>query len=146
MRQQVLFIGLVLLGPFLGCSKNDDGNNDGVTGPCGEEVIVDQAAFMGANDAALVARGLEQDGDCLKVIFASKGCNGDSWTVQLIDSGTPEASDPPKHTLRLSLENSESCESNITKEVLFDVSGLQEGNSSVIFQLHNSNFELEFEY
>ena len=83
--------------------------------------------------------------NCLKIKFQAGGCSGNTWIVKLIDSGVIAESIPCQRTLRLSLDNRETCEALPVREISFNIEDLQlGGNNSVI--LHISGHTILYEY
>ncbi len=83
--------------------------------------------------------------DCLNIRFGASGCDGDTWTVKLIDSGMIVESYLCQRTLRLSLDNNEACTAVPTKVISFNIKDLRiNGNDKVI--LHVSYNEILYEY
>ncbi len=85
------------------------------------------------------------DGDCLNIKFAASGCDGNTWFVKLIDSGSIAESHPCQRTLRLSLENKENCMAVISKEISFDIKDLRIiGNNKVILNIGDRSILYEY--
>ena len=95
------------------------------TSKCGPDVIINKTEYENAPDYQVVIEEMKMEGNCLKIRFSASGCDGNSWVVKLIDSESIEKSLPIQRTLRLSLDNQEVCEAWITKEVFFNIEGLQ---------------------
>ncbi|RIJ49942.1 hypothetical protein D1614_04155 [Maribellus luteus] len=112
---------------------------------CDQSVIISSEEYENAPNDPFSITELTITGDCLNIKFAASGCDGDTWTVKLIDSGNVAKSDPCQRTLRLSLDNKEICTAVPGKEVSFDIKNLQIiGDDKVI--LHVSGEEILYEY
>ena len=140
MKHLILTAIILLLG-LSACSKDNDDNII-----CEFTTIIDSEAFENAPSSVLTINSLEINDDCLKINFSAGGCNGNSWEVQLIDSGAVLESMPPQRNLRLSLKNEESCYAYITKELTFDISNLKVDASEVQLNITNSDDTINYKY
>jgi len=69
-----------------------------------------------------------------------------SWELKLIDSESILKFYPPQRNIRLSLKNEELCQAIITKEMSFDVTGLQVDGNTVLLNSTNSDDQILYEY
>lgn len=112
---------------------------------CDQDVRISGTEYQNAPNDPLTIKEMKIAGDCLKIKFSASGCDGNTWTVKLIDSGMIAESYPCQRTLRLSLDNKEICAAVPTKEISFNIKDLQIiGNDKVI--LHVSDNEILYEY
>ncbi|TNJ44136.1 hypothetical protein KFZ70_04045 [Tamlana fucoidanivorans] len=136
---------LFLIGiTFLSCSNDDDDNEDSTN--CDFKTIISATQYENAPSDELTINSLEINGNCMTINFSAGGCNGNTWEVELIDSGATLKSYPPQRNLRLSLKNEELCEAYITKELTFDISNLQDGGGKVQLNVINSDKSILYEY
>ena len=135
---------IIALIPFamLSCTDSDDPSPNG----CDQGTVISQQRFRNAPSDELTINSLEIEGDCLVINFSASGCDGESWRLELIDSGGINDSAPPQRELRLILKNEELCEAFITREISFNIAGLQVNGGSVWLNLSNSNEEILYEY
>ncbi|MBU3821603.1 hypothetical protein KO566_05995 [Flavobacteriaceae bacterium XHP0103] len=140
MKLKILILSFLFLG-LSACSKDND---DNIT--CELTTIVSPETYENAPSDILTVNDLEINGDCLKINFSSGGCNGNSWEVTLIDSGTILESNPPQRNLRLSLKNEELCYAYITKELTFDISNLKVDGNQIQLNITNSDDTILYEY
>lgn len=110
------------------------------------KVLIDGDAYNSATTGDLVINSLDIKGDFLTINFSAGGCDGNSWEVKLIDSGVLMKSNPPQRNLILSLKNEEDCEAYITKEVVFDISGLKVSGDKVWLNVSNSDQGILYKY
>ncbi len=137
----IIMIGiLITLGS---CDKNKD--SDLLT-DCDKKVRISSQEFLNAPADPLSIVSVELTGDCLKIHFASSGCDGSNWEVKLIDSGAVMYSDPPQRNIRLSLKNPEMCDAYIGKSFTFDIRELQVPGNKVLLKLTNSGTQILYEY
>lgn len=78
--------------------------------------------------------------------FSASGCDGETWTVQLIDSEAILESSPPQRHLKFMIENNESCEAYITKDQSFDVSNLKVDGNQVQLNITNAEQNTIYKY
>ena len=71
---------------------------------------------------------------------------GDSWELNLIDSGVILESNPPQRILRLSLKDEEMCKKLITKEVTFDIKKLRVDGDKVVLNVLNYDKQIVYHY
>lgn len=109
-------------------------------------VLIDSEAYNSAISDNYTIRSVKINGDFLTIKFSASGCDGESWKVKLIDSGSVAYSNPPQRLLVLSLENNELCKALITKEVTFNISNLRVGSSSVWLNLKKYGEPILYQY
>ena len=112
---------------------------------CDQNVIISETEYQNAPDDPFSITEMTITGDCLNIRISASGCDGNIWIVKLIDSGVVAESNPNQRTLRLSLDNKETCTAVPTKEVSFNIKDLQiYGDDKVI--LHVSGEDILYEY
>ncbi|MBW1297343.1 hypothetical protein [Aquimarina litoralis] len=141
--QRILLLLLTVI-TILSCS-NDDDNNVTPTN-CDLITLISASEFADGPSDAVTISSLTITDNCLKINFGASGCDGDTWQLNLIDSGTVMESDPPQRNLRLSLRNEEACLAFITQELDFDISNLQVEGNQVILNITNSNQSIPYDY
>jgi len=124
-----LLLTLVIFS-FLSCEK--------VESNCDKQVEINNEKYNSAKQDVLIINELEIIDDCLHINFSASGCSGDSWKLELIDSGHVLYSNPPGRDLILSFENPEKCEAYITKDLTFDISVLKLKDSKVKLFIKNN--------
>ena len=82
---------------------------------------------------------------CLKIKFGASGWNGNSWNVKLIDRGTLAFSLPMQRRLRLSLNDIGICAAAFSKEMSFNIEGLQVQGTNKLY-LNVSGKSILYEY
>lgn len=127
---------------MLSCDKNDD---PVVTDNCIIETIIDRDLYLNtAMDYFIDSIGIEND--CIEITVNASGCDGDTWSAQLIDSGDIAESSPPQRSLRLALENTEECDAVISKSFYFDLSTIQTEESRFILRFEGWDQTVLYEY
>jgi hypothetical protein len=139
---KLITILLLLVCTFSSCKK--DNENDCF--PCEHQVVISADKYLTAPNDHLVIDSLKINSDCLKIIFSSSGCNGDTWELKLIDSGAILESYPPQRNLRLSLKNEELCDAWFTREISFDINTLQVDGNRILLNITNSGDQILYEY
>lgn len=153
MGKRILIV-LITMFVLMSCDKDDDNSvktaktemNDVRLVSCGFKVLIDSELYRVGSDSPLVINNLELKDNCLKVNYSSGGCNGDTWEIQLIDSGGVSKSNPVQRYLKLSLKNEEECEAYITKEISFDISNLKDNGESSVLNIEKWNTPIVYKY
>jgi hypothetical protein len=139
----VLLAIIVLLFSFISCQ---DDNGTGQL-KCDLSARISKAEYPTAPDDPVEILDFSINKNCLIFSYSATGCNGNSWALELIDSGEVAESQPPRRNIVFVLHNDETCENNVTGETSFDVSPLKvEGNNSVYLVLQNTGEEILYEY
>lgn len=143
MKKLLLFLGIV--GFLFSCNK--DSETTLPSNLCEKQVIINHDEYNSAIiDPSMTINNLEINGNCLNINFTSGGCDGNSWIVKLIDSGSVEESNPQKRLLVFSLKNEEVCDALITKDISFDISDLQVNGNEVVLNITNTHNSILYEY
>lgn len=139
MKKIVIFklIGILILS----CTNNNGGSTN-----CNFKTLISAERYKNSPNDVLTINRLSINGNCLKINFSAGGCNGDSWKLQLVDSGDILESYPVQRNLRLSLKNEELCKAYITKELTFDISNLQVDGNRVQLNITNSDKHILYDY
>ncbi len=127
---------------LLACADGDEPDPNG----CDLGTVISQELYRNSPSDEATINSLEIEGDCLKINFSASGCNGESWKITLIDSGSILESDPPQRNLRFSLENNELCEAFITRDLTFNIKNLRVEGGRVQLNLTNSGDQVLYEY
>lgn len=125
----------------LSCS-NDNGNSNN----CEFKTVISDEQYRNAPSELLTINDVEIYSNCLRIDFSSSGCNGDTWELNLIDSGAILESFPPQRMLRLILKNEELCEALVTKQLTFDISNLKVDGNSVLLNVEGYEDKISYEY
>jgi hypothetical protein len=144
MKRMKLLLGLILI--FMGFATCEPVDHEDLTSTCDQRVIISKILYKTAPSDLLHILSTELIDGCLKIQFATGGCDGSTWQVKLIDSGELLYSDPPQRNLRLSLDNNELCDAYIGKEITFDVKKLQVSGNEVLLNITNSNTHISYKY
>lgn len=127
------FLALILvLGLAVSCDSVNSKQSE-----CGAEILVDNNLFTNAPNDSFNFVDIEIIQNCLKITIEYGGGCGDI-ELKLISSELVMRSNPPQINIRLSLKDEDSCEANIRKEILFNLTPIHElVNNQVILNIKN---------
>jgi len=97
-------------------------------------------------DDQLTILDVTLEGDCLQINFATSGCSGNSWIVELVGREEILESLPPQRLIRLSLENNEICDAYIGKSVTFDITPSRVSGNEIILNLDGWDKKIVYVY
>lgn len=115
-----IFALLALFGMlFVSCSDDD---NTGNISQCDlTSQIIEEDAFDEVITENYQISNVVLDEDCLEITFASSGCDGNSWELNLYSTNTINFIFPLQRTVKVELINEELCLAFIEKTVSFDL-------------------------
>jgi hypothetical protein len=87
---------------------------------CDDQVIPDSDKYDSETTFFMITAA-NINGNCLEIVFYSSGCNGESWTWEMVDADLVMESYPVQRNLRLILNNPEFCQAVFTKTAYFDL-------------------------
>ena len=143
-------IGFLVLLFFLilGCNKNDDGPNScSNAGNCDDCIVINKDLYNQTNTDNYTIKKVSVNDDCLEIKFASSGCDGHTWGIDLIDEGGIAETVVPQRNLKLKLTNREECDAVITRTISFNLKALQLTNYKAInLKIVGYNNLIRYEY
>jgi hypothetical protein len=151
MRSLLILITIYAV-TLVSCSRSGDKQDDPATNPfvnssCQKNAVVNGSLY---NTTVTTNYGITSaviTGDCLEIKFASSGCSGDTWVVELVDANVVLDSNPVQRKLRMKLTNIEVCAAVPSKTVTFDLTPLRvAGEHSVWLSLEGFNGSLIYNY
>lgn len=125
------YILLCLCYTLLFTNTRCDDDED-VKRACGQAVVIDKGYYEAATSDAFDFIHAEVIDNCLSVNLSASGCNGETWSIVIVDSGIVSASAPDQRNLKLVFSNEEMCKSVFTQNRMFDLSRLQIENSNEV--------------
>lgn len=132
---------LSLLLMNMQCDEDDDFQ----VSSCGQSVIIDSAFFETAESSEYFLVGYSIDGDCLTIEVSASGCDGESWSMVLVDSGNVAESSPEQRYLKFVFTNNEACLAVFSQAREFNLSALRlDGSNEVV--LHIEGFPEAINY
>ncbi|NRA91407.1 MAG: hypothetical protein HRU26_01765 [Psychroserpens sp.] len=79
--------------------------------------------------------------------MSASGCDGDTWSLILVDSGNVAESFPPQRFLKLIFSNEEECLAAITQSRIFNLANLRvEGTNEVVLNIEGIPEPLNYMY
>ncbi|MCF7559049.1 hypothetical protein L3X39_00245 [Sabulilitoribacter multivorans] len=128
---------------FMNMQCDDD--SDDYLGVCDQTTVIDESLYDSLESNNFTILGAEIQNNCLTIEFGASGCDGNSWTYQLVDSGAVAESSPEQRYLKFELLNNEACLAYFEKSISFDLTSLQITGSNKII-LHIDGYESSLTY
>ncbi|WP_040278330.1 hypothetical protein [Psychroserpens damuponensis] len=124
---------------------DDDDLNS--TTPCDQTVVVDNGFYDTAtSDFYTLTEAVIVD-NCLSITIEASGCDGNSWSMVMVDSGTVAESSPEQRYLKFVLSNDEVCLAVFTQQRSFDVTPIQiEGSNEIILNIEGFEEPITYTY
>ena len=112
-----------------------------------DQLIINKEKYDATNTDNYSITSATIQNNILTLEVTSSGCSGDSWIMNLIDSGEISESFPLQRSLKLELTNNEACLAIVTKEVKFNISRLQISQiDQIILNLEQWNSPINYNY
>jgi len=137
----------ILLGIILG-SCSDDDTNIGYVSDC--EVIsqvIDEVPFQGIETYNYLITDIEMNQNCLEITFASGGCDGNTWEVNLFSKDVLLDALPLQRVVKMELLSEEICLAYIEQTISFDLTPFQiEGQNEVPLNIEGLEEVIIYQY
>ena len=125
------------------CDEDDDFQ----VSSCGQPAIIDAAYFETAVSSDYFLVGYNIDRDCLSIDVSASGCDGESWSMVLVDSGNVAESSPEQRFLKFVFTNDEDCLAVFSQSRIFNLTGLRvEGSNEVVLNIEGFPEPLSYFY
>lgn len=125
------------------CDEDDDFQ----VSSCGQPVIIDDAFFETAESSDYVLVDSSITNDCLTVEISASGCDGESWSMVLVDSGNVAESSPEQRYLKFVFTNNEACLAVFSQVREFNLSTLRvDGSTEVVLNIEGFPEPLLYSY
>ncbi len=138
MRYFYILCTIILFWNCDSFSSSDPGN-------CDQSVDINATKYANEISDSYTINEVNISGDCLVINYSGSGCDGNSWKLDLIDSGAVAESEPPQRSIRFLLEDKEDCEAYITKEISFNISDLKDDDASYILNIQDYDSTILYE-
>lgn len=139
----IAFLCLPLLLMNTQCDDDDDIQNDN----CGQSVIIDNVFYQSAESGDYNLIGTDLNNDCLTIEVSASGCDGESWSMVLVDSGSVAESSPEQRYLKFVFTNEEACLAVFNQSRVFNLSALQvDGSNEVILNIEGFPEVINYTY
>ncbi|SDR97131.1 hypothetical protein SAMN04515667_1110 [Formosa sp. Hel1_31_208] len=122
-----LCLCFVLLFTNTQCDEDDE-----VSSPCNQIVVIDNNLYDTAESDDFSLVSAEVNDNCLFINVSASGCDGNTWSMVLVDSGSIAESSPEQRFLKFIFSNDESCLAVFSQERSFDLTQLQINDSNEI--------------
>lgn len=125
------------------CDDDDDIQNN----YCGQSVIIDNAFFDSAVSSDYTLVGFDINDDCLTIEVSASGCDGESWSMVLVDSGALAESSPEQRYLKFVFTNNEACLAVFNQNRVFNLTTLRvDGSNEVILNIEGFPEAINYMY
>ncbi len=135
MKLSKIFV-VCLCFPFLLMNTQCDDDDDIQQSDCGQLVIVDNAFFESAVSGDYELVGFNLNDDCLNIEVSASGCDGETWSMVLVDSGEVAESLPEQRYLKFVFTNEEVCLAVFRQSRVFNLTALRvDGSNEVVLNI-----------
>lgn len=125
------------------CDEDDDFN----ISVCGQDVIIDNSFFESAVSGDYQLIGFEINNDCLTIEISASGCDGETWSMVLVDSGIVSESSPEQRFLKFVFTNDEACLAVFSQSREFNLTALRvDGSNEVVLNIDGFSEPLSYFY
>ncbi|MFD2917276.1 hypothetical protein [Psychroserpens luteus] len=107
-------------------------DDDVVNVPCDQTAIVDSGFYESVESHVYEVGDVYFNDNCLTIEISASGCDGNSWSMVLVDSGNIAESSPEQRYLKFVLNNDEVCLAIVSQVRSFDLTPIQVAGSSEI--------------
>lgn len=122
-------------------------DDDVVNVPCDQTIVVDSGFYESATSDVYEAGNVYFSDNCLTIEISSSGCDGNSWSMVLVDSGNVAESSPEQRYLKLVLTNEELCDAVVEQVRSFDLTPIQvDGSNEIILNIEGFPEPLTYNY
>mgnify|MGYP001546734751 CR=1 FL=1 len=133
----------VLLFITLSCDREDD--NDSVVN-CDYPILISDSRYQSADsDEPFNIQDISIADGCLIIEIQSSGCDGSTWTAELIDSEGIAKSFPVQRFLKIEFKNIEECDAVISRTFSYDLEDIELSEYSEII-LYIDGFDAQISY
>lgn len=114
---------------------------------CVNLALIDSFSYENAATSPYTINDVIVNEDCLIISITATGCDGNTWTMQFLDSGSVDESSPPQRYAKFFLINDESCLAEVSRTTSFDLSTLQiEGENEIIINIDGYEDPVTYTY
>ncbi len=146
-------LGSIVLISLFSCNNDDSATlqnpvdtiekfycSDSINLLCTEKVLIDPLRFDTASNDQLSVLNLGILDNCLEIEYGASGCDGSSWKLALLDTGSLYLNNPPTRKLKFDFYNAEICLAYFVKKKAFDICPLkQPGVDSLILMIEDTS-------
>lgn len=133
--------------PLLLMNTQCDDDDNFQESNCGQPAVVDNSYFENAVSSEFFLVDFDLFDDCLTIEISASGCDGESWSMVLVDSGSVAESSPEQRYLKFVFTNEETCLAVINQSRTFNLTGLRvDGSNEVILNIEGFPEPLAYYY
>lgn len=133
---------VVMLTLFNACEEDKINKSD-----CDALVLLDSDKHQNGATAFYTILNASIKNDCLEIEYSASGCDGSSWSEEMVDAEVILESFPIQRNLKLLLDNKEACQAVFTKKVSFDLTPIQtEDYTKIILNIDGYDEPLLYNY
>jgi len=137
----------VICFPLLLMNTQCDDDDDVQDSDCGQLVIIDNSFYESAMSAEFNLIDFDLVDDCLTVEIGASGCDGETWSLVLVDSGDIAESSPEQRFLKLIFTNNEACLAVFTQTRVFNLSALRiDGSNEIVLNIEGIPAPINYTY
>ncbi|MEM8999527.1 MAG: hypothetical protein AAGB24_04620 [Bacteroidota bacterium] len=127
-------------------SCNSDDSEVPTSSICDALTIINANRFNNTSTENYTILNATISGDCIEIELSSGGCDGNTWGVELIDSGGIAESLPEQRFLVLDLDNTELCDAIVIRSYTFELTPLQIDSEEILLNLATFEGQLSYRY
>lgn len=114
---------------------------------CVSFALIDGLSYENTATSPYAINDITVNEDCLIIDVTATACDGSTWTIQLLDSGEIDESNPPQRNVKFFLVNNEACLAEISRTTSFDLSTLQvEREDEIIINVDGYPYPIIYTY
>lgn len=137
----------ILCFPLLLMNTQCDDDDNMSTAECGQPVIIDNAFYEKAVTDTFSLVDFDIVDDCLTVEVGASGCDSESWSLVLVDSGAIAESFPEQRNLKLIFTNDEACLAVFSQTRIFNLIELRvQGSNEVVLNIEGIPEAINYMY
>lgn len=145
--KKVFLLSSLMILVFACKEKETLKNNNNYTLECDQFIELNSQAYNNATTNSFNIDSMILNGNCLEVIVSASGCDGSTWSLNLIDAEVVLESYPIQRQAKLVLNNQELCLAYFTKTFTFDLQPLQyNGDDRVVINIDNWQEGILYQY
>ncbi len=114
---------------------------------CASFAVIDSFTYTNSATSPYTINSVSINDDCLIIDVSASGCDGNTWEMQLVDSGSVSESNPPQRYVKFFLINTEDCLAFVDRARSFDLTSLQiEGENEIIINVDDYSDPVTYTY
>jgi len=146
MKFSKIIMSVLCVALFLNMQCDDDGMSLPESN-CAGFTVIDSFTYANSATSPYSINSVSINGDCLVIDVSASGCDGNTWEMQLIDSGSVSESNPPQRNVKFFLINTEDCLAVVDRARSFDLTSLQiEGENEIVINVDDYSDPVIYTY